>query len=999
MSESNPRRVLLVDDDPALSRLVQMRLERVGYLVDRAANGEEGLIASRTGRYDAILVDQDLPDRSGLDVVRGMLTQNNVPTIMVTGTGNEQLAAEAFRLGLGDYLIKDAQGKFLDQLPQVIDRLLDEHDREVDDRRPHAMLRHSQSLLVALYDHSPSALILFDEDKIYDCNHAALKYFGCDTIEEMLQRHLLAFGPSVQSDGRDSAALIAEMLHVARRDVQCEFEFVFQRLDGTTFVGAVTLIAVDVAGRQLVHALVRDITERKRSEERQRMHAARLTALLSLAQMTESPLQEIMNRTLEEAVRLTGSDIGYLALLNEDESSLTMHSWSKNAMSQCNIIDKPIIYPLDKTGLWGETVRQRKPVFTNDYAGESRWKRGVPVGHVNIVRHLGVPLFEGKRIVAVIGVGNKPSDYDETDAAQVNLLLEGMWLHVQRQRGAEESRAHQDHLERLVDDRTAELTEINAHMQQSNAELQRRSEELADRVKELDCLHALGAILQDSEKSEEEIIRDLVEAIIQGWHYPDTARARIILDDQVYASDGFQETVWRLSSPIILANRLAGSLDVCYPEDHVPSSEQPFRKNERSLLDDAAGLLGTAIARRRADAEVRLLTRQIEFILGASKTGLSIVDDDLRLLYVDRQRQQVYGPPEGRLCFEYFLDRNAPCEECGLTKAISSRQIVIREDKVAREGNRPVQVTSIPFQNDAGRWLVAEVSVDISERKRMEGELAQSQRLEAIGQLAAGIAHEINTPVQFIGDNLRFLQDAIATLSSVALAGPSGHDDSTDTELAYLLEEAPKAIEQSIHGAGQVANIVRAMKEFSHPHTRQKQAVDLNRIIQNTVTISRNEWKYVADVETDLDPQLPLVSCLPGEISQVILNLVVNAAHAITKAIEEHHRPRGVIRIRTRKESGFACIDVEDDGTGIPVDIRHRIFDPFFTTKAVGKGTGQGLTIAHSVVVKVHGGSISFHSDEGHGTVFTVKLPFHPPQDPPAEPTVDAIGRIGHQSV
>ena len=509
----------------------------------------------------------------------------------------------------------------------------------------------------------------------------------------------------------------------------------------------------------------------------------------------------------------------------------------------------------------------------------------------------------------------------------------------------------------------------------AEAKLQRRSQELADRVKELDCLHALGAILQESEKSEEEIIRDFIAVVPSAWQVPDAARARIILDDKIYATDGFEETVWRMSSPIILANRLAGALDVCYLDDRLPTSETPFLKNERSLLDDAAGLLGTAIARRRADAEVRLLTRQIEFILGASKTGLSIVDDDFRLLYVDRRRQEIYGPHEGRNCFEYFTGRDVSCETCGLTKAFHTRQIVVQEDTVAREGNRPVQVTNIPFQNDAGKWLVAEVSVDISERKRMEEELTQSQRLEAIGQLAAGIAHEINTPIQFIGDNLRFLKESLATLSSVATSEPASRSAADEGELGYLLEEAPKAVEQSIEGVGQVANIVRAMKEFSHPSTRQKQPVDLNRILKNTVVISRNEWKYVADVETDLDPQLPLVPCLPGEIGQVILNLIVNAAQAIAKVVEERQRPRGLITVRSRAENGFARFDIEDNGAGIPVDIRRRIFDPFFTTKAIGKGTGQGLTIAHSVVAKSHEGSITFESEEGRGTVFTVRIP------------------------
>jgi PAS domain S-box-containing protein len=1115
MNDAVQRRVLLVDDDPALSRMVQVRLQRLGFLVDLAVNGEEGLAIGRSGCYDAILVDQDLPDRSGLDVVRGLLARQNVPMVMVTGQGNDELAAEAFRLGLRDYLVKDASGVFLDRLPMIIDRLASEQKLEAELDRPHAILRHTRALLSALYDYSPNAIVLLDEKTTYDCNNSALRLFGCETIKEILRGSLFAFAPAIQPGGRSSEALVAEMFEKACKEGYCTFEFLFRRLNGTSFVGDVTLAAVDVGGKQLIHALIQNVTGRKASEERDRLNAERLTALVSLSQMTDSPLQQIMDFALDQAVKLTKSEMGYLAFLSDDAATLTINSWSKHALEHCSVIDKSMVFPLAKTGLWGEPVRQRKAVFTNDYASETRWRRGVPPGHVNIIRHLGVPVFDGKKIVAVVGVGNKPADYDDTDVSQLTLLMDEMWWHMQRRRTEEELLAHQERLEKLVTDRTVELTETNSRLQRSNvtlakeiedhrqaqeklreslrfshslftclndgvrvldmdgthldvnpalcrmtgfsrdeligggppypywpsefresymkqlaeslfsgvrqegefafqrkngerfpviinpssmtdeeghrlgylstikdisdqkaaeAKLQRRSRELADRVKELDCLHALGAILQESEKSEEEIIREVMTVIPRGWQFPDAARARIILDDKIYATDGFEETVWRMSSPIILASRLAGALDVCYVEDLVPGCESPFLNSERSLLDDAAAMLGTAIARRRADAEVRLLTRQIEFILGASKTGLSIIDTDFQLVYVDRQRQEIYGPPQGRKCYEYFMGQHVPCTECGLAKALQTHQIVVREDMVPREDNRPVQVTTIPFQNEAGKWLVAEVSVDISERKRMEEELTQSQRLEAIGQLAAGIAHEINTPIQFIGDNLRFLKDSFATLASVATSDRASRNVADEGELGYLLEEVPKAVEQSIEGAGQVANIVRAMKEFSHPSTRQKQPVDLNRILKNTVVISRNEWKYVADVDTDLDPTLPPVPCLPGEIGQVFLNLIVNAAQAIAKAVEEHQRPRGLITVRSRAENGYARFDIEDNGAGIPVDIRRRVFDPFFTTKAIGKGTGQGLTVAHSIVVKSHEGSITFESEEGRGTVFTVRL-------------------------
>lgn len=287
---------------------------------------------------------------------------------------------------------------------------------------------------------------------------------------------------------------------------------------------------------------------------------------------------------------------------------------------------------------------------------------------------------------------------------------------------------------------------------------------------------------------------------------------------------------------------------------------------------------------------------------------------------------------------------------------------------------------------------------DVSERLLMRMQLLQAQKLEAVGQLAAGIAHEINTPIQYIGDNLSFLQDAFLQLTSLltqfsGLLSDAREDSITpalitqvdsalqSTDLEYLLHEVPSAIEQALAGVSSVATLVGAMKEFSHPGTKEKTPLDLNQAIQSTVTISRNEWKYVADLETDFDPLLPMISCLPGEINQVILNLIVNASHAISKRSEDEGGGKGKILVQTKHCSNGVEIRVGDSGCGIPVQIRARIFDPFFTTKEIGKGTGQGLAIARSVIVDKHAGTIEFETAEGQGTTFVIRLPLDIPNE------------------
>ena len=281
----------------------------------------------------------------------------------------------------------------------------------------------------------------------------------------------------------------------------------------------------------------------------------------------------------------------------------------------------------------------------------------------------------------------------------------------------------------------------------------------------------------------------------------------------------------------------------------------------------------------------------------------------------------------------------------------------------------------------------------LEELKSAQTRLLQAQKLESVGQLAAGIAHEINSPAQFISSNIDFLDEAFTGLQGfvdalqVAVAAvrekgsPCGLEqpgDVTDNiDWSYLRTEIPTAIQQSKEGIKRITTIVQAMKEFSHPGTREKAHHDLNRIIATTITVASNEWKYCAEIATDLDESLPKVYCLAEEMGQVILNMLINASHAIVDRFGE--RPgKGRITVATRRLPGAVEISIADTGCGIDENIRDRIFDPFFTTKEVGRGTGQGLAISHDVVEKKHGGTLTFTSELGVGTTFFIRLPLEP---------------------
>lgn len=286
----------------------------------------------------------------------------------------------------------------------------------------------------------------------------------------------------------------------------------------------------------------------------------------------------------------------------------------------------------------------------------------------------------------------------------------------------------------------------------------------------------------------------------------------------------------------------------------------------------------------------------------------------------------------------------------------------------------------------------ARLAKAVDELRMTQAKLVQAQKLQAIGQLAAGIAHEVNTPAQYVTDNVSFLQRAFDKLSrllnaqnDVIEAVRTGEAtpqmlEAVDAaraaaKLDYLARQVPRAIEQSMAGLGQVSSIVKAMKEFSHPSGTEKQPFDIHDVIESTSIVAKSEWKYVADLELNFDWNLPPVLLLRNEFSQVLLNLIVNAAHAIAATQSPGSTEKGKIVISTKAVADHVEVRISDTGSGIPEAVQARVFEPFFTTKEVGKGTGQGLAIAYSVIVDKHGGSVGFETAAGRGTTFIITLP------------------------
>jgi PAS domain S-box-containing protein len=313
--------------------------------------------------------------------------------------------------------------------------------------------------------------------------------------------------------------------------------------------------------------------------------------------------------------------------------------------------------------------------------------------------------------------------------------------------------------------------------------------------------------------------------------------------------------------------------------------------------------------------------------------------------------------------------------------------------KLIHADGRPVHTrfgAALIRSEDGRPQYVIIVLEDVSQQSRLEIELRHSQKLESVGRLAAGIAHEINTPIQFVGDNVTFMDEAFEdllrlceTYQAICLKGTRERLTAEDLEaiaqaeeaadLAYLRESVPESIAATREGARRVAHIVQSMKRFAHPDRGERVPADINAALASTLTVAGNELKYVAQVQTEFG-ELPHVPCFISDLNQVFLNLLINAAHAIADVVGRSGE-RGSIRVRTGLDGDHVVISIADTGSGIPEHLRDRVFEPFFTTKAVGKGTGQGLALARSVIVDKHGGSLKFDSQPGQGTTFTIRLP------------------------
>ena len=420
-----------------------------------------------------------------------------------------------------------------------------------------------------------------------------------------------------------------------------------------------------------------------------------------------------------------------------------------------------------------------------------------------------------------------------------------------------------------------------------------------------------------------------------------------------------------------------------------------------------------------AEESLKKEQQLVQTLMTTIPSAIYFKDLKSRFIRVNQAHAKSFGmasPDDlvGKSDFDFFTREHAQAAYEDEQRIIQTGTPILNLIEKETWPDRPptwVSTTKMPLRDDHGTIIgTFGISTNITEQKRNEEErlalelqLHQAQKLESIGRLAAGIAHEINTPTQYVSDNIHFIGKTLGDLEHVFAAytgllqwlrtqGPLPPElaallaTAEKVRLDYLRREIPVAISDAEEGLARVTKIVRAMKNFSHPGQDTFTPIDLNQAIESTLTVSRNEWKYVAELVTDFDPLLPLIPCLPGEFNQVILNIVVNAAHAIADVVGFNTGKKGTISVSTRLDGNWVEIRIRDTGTGIPLHAQPHVFEQFYTTKQIGKGTGQGLALARAVIVDQHAGTLTFETQPAAGTTFIIRLPLQQTTPPNKEP-------------
>jgi PAS domain S-box-containing protein len=871
--EMAPFKIMIVEDEIIVAREVKESLEAEGYQVTSILKrGEDAVSRAGEESPDILLMDIRLKGpMDGIEAASLIRRQFNIPVIFITAHVDDTVirrACQAMPLG---YLIKPLKTRELKAALEIA-----RHMRQVEADRHNAeeKLKKSEEMSRTVLQSIMDGFLLADlQGRILEVNAAYCRMSG------YTRKELLAM---------DVADLVAGDTGSERVDFQIRdimgrgkkrYETRHRRKNGEIIDVEASLHYQPLDGGR-VFALLRDITESKRTERQIRRNEDRLRSIVAILQDRPGTVGEFLDHALDEAIKLTESKIGYIYFYNQDRRELTLNSWSKDVMDQCTIVDPQTCYELDNTGIWGEAVRQRQAVIVNDFQAGHPLKKGYPAGHAPLFKFMTVPVFRNDRIVAVVGVANKEEDYDQTDALQLTLLMDVVWKSVDIRRGE-----------------TAlwESESVNA------------------------ALAALSTALLAAES-----IDVIAERVL--YHGKQLTGSR----------HGFVGHIDKESGHLVSTTLSHDIWNECQVTDKTYVFEH-FKGLWGWVLDNRESMMTNTPAKDPRSTGIPDGHMAIERFVSVPVMLEGRLMGQIALANADRDYTEKDVQTLGRLADIYSL----ALQRLETEQALQHSHDLLEE----RVAQRTVELER------ANRSLTAE----IKRRKLLEAETIHKSRLASVGELAAGVAHEINNPINVIINYAQILAD-----------------DFPDAE-------NPQSIPQRIIKEGdRVAAIVRNLLNFARASDDEPGFCDIREIMNDSLELMRKQLdRDGIRVSMIMPDRLPPVMAVFHKMQQVFVNLITNARHALNakyKPLDENKH----IEINTGvlDEDGRAWMRtiLADNGSGIPEENLGRLFDPFFSTKPKGEGTGLGLSICYGIV-RENGGRIEIDSREGEYTRVIIDLP------------------------
>jgi len=712
----------------------------------------------------------------------------------------------------------------------------------------------------------------------------------------------------------------------------------------------------------LFNGIFMDITEQKKTEEELKLNEARLEALEELNNMPDISFEYMAHFTMDAAIRLTKSRLGYVGFSSEDETVITMYAWSKETMKECMVEEKILDFPVEKAGIWAEAVRQRKPVITNDYGAPNPLKKGYPPGHVHIVRHMSVPLLDRGRVVVVIGVGNKNEDYDQSDVRQLTLLMSGMWRILKRKQAEDELSRTQALLKAAIEQTPAGIVIANAP---------------DGRIR---MINNAGLSIRGRTSS---TLTDIpLELHQKNW--------------QIFWPDGTPGTPEDLPlSVAILKGKTCSNVEMIMRrsdgEDRwILVNAAPVRNDRGEVI---AGVVVFTDITERKKAEEALIENEKKFrsIFEFAPCGIAISDPEGRYLNVNDNFCRMHGLNRekiiGHIVFEVsemYQPENREQVLSIIKKLEEKGSIQNEEIKLIRPSDRKRAIILYSAANISisGEPCIISMTVDITEWKNLGEQLLHAQKMEAIGQLAGGVAHDFNNILL-----------AILGYTGMVMKDMSPYDPRRSD-----LEQAHRAAEKA-------ASLTKQLLAYSRRQVLKLTLININKVIEELIKMLRRLIGENIDLKVIPTEDLYTVNADRSQVEQIVINLCVNARDAMpdggSLVIETENVTVDSIYCSVNdwaRPGRYVKLSITDSGHGMDEDTRKQIFEPFFTTKKDGKGTGLGLSMVYGII-RQHRGMIHVYSEPAKGSRFSIYMPAGEGVELPDEgKTVEPV-RGGHETI